>query len=97
VTDMHRELERILSVIHQGGEHKAAVVVLVNTNDQMETAAMGIDNEKALFEVLYSVTNQLAATIYAGLPENDRRPTLVYPTLEQAKHLGMRIQRNGKN
>ena len=97
MSKVHRAIELILQGIQNEGEHKAAVVVLVTADDQLETAAMGIDNKRALFEVLYSVTAVLASEIYADLPAEQQKPMLAYPSLEEARRLGLRIERNGKN
>jgi hypothetical protein len=65
------DLERVLRSLE--GHVPAAVVILVSPNGELETASMGIDNDKALFDVVFSVSQQLAQEIFEELPESRQR------------------------
>lgn len=80
------DLDRILKSV----DAPAAVVILVGDNGELETATKGIDNDEAIFEICWSVAMQLAAEIFASLPEEKQRQArIVLPTAEQAKRLGI--------
>jgi hypothetical protein len=89
-----RALEHVLNSI----DARAAVVILID-GAEVETAAKGIDNKEALFEICWSVALQIAGEIFADMPEEKRRGAkLVLPTLEDARRMGiLRSRRNGLN
>ena|SRR5881392_669332 len=80
------DLDRVLSTI----DVPAAVVILVNEDNTMETAATGIDNAQALFEVVWSLAVQMAAEVYENFtPEQRAGMKVVLPTEEDARKLGI--------
>ena len=81
------DLERVLRTVT---ESKAAMVILVGDDGELETATKGIDNDAALFEICFSVARQLAAELFDDLPEETRRNArLILPTREDALRLGV--------
>ena len=80
------DLERILNAV----DARAALVILVGDNGELETAARGINNPEALFDICWSVARQIAAEIYDNMPaEQQRQAKLVLPTAEDARRLGI--------
>ena len=80
------DLDRVLKTI----DAPAAVVILVGQGGELFTAAKGIDNPEALFDVCWSVARQVAAEIYDNLPaDKQREAKLVLPSAEQARRLGI--------
>ena len=64
-----RDLDRVLRSI----DMPAAVVILVGDDGELLTAAKGIDNPEALFDVCWSVARQVAAEIYEACPAEKQR------------------------
>lgn len=80
------DLDRVLRTL---GDCPAAVCILVTDTGELETATVGIDNDEALFEIVFSVANQLAAELFANLPPSQQRLKIVLPTVDQARQLGL--------
>jgi hypothetical protein len=80
------DLDRVLNAV----QARAAVVILVGDGGELETAARGIDNPQALFDVLWSMALQLGAELWDELRDEKRRQArLVLPTAEDARRLGI--------
>jgi hypothetical protein len=80
------DLDRVLRTI----DAKAAVVILVGDHGELETVTMGIDNDAAIFEICHSIAIQIGAEIFDNLPAEKRREaSLVLPTAEDARRLGI--------
>jgi hypothetical protein len=73
-------------------QNKAAIVILVNPDNTIDTAAVGIDNEVGMFEILFSLTSQLADEVMPTFtPEQRAASPIVLPTAEQARDMGRRF------
>jgi hypothetical protein len=80
------DLDRVLNSI----DARAAVVILVDEAGGLETAAKGIDNPQAMFEICWSVAAQLAAELYDEMPaEQQKKAAIFLPTQEEARKLGV--------
>lgn len=80
--------------------NKAVVVVIVNQDDTIDTATVGIDNAVGLWSIFFSLAAQLSDEVMASFtPDQRAAAKIVVPTAEQAKELGILRpfkQRNGK-
>ncbi len=71
--------------------NKAVVVVIVNDDDTLDTATIGIDNPTGLWEIFFSLTAQLSDEVMKTLtPSQKAGARLILPTREQADELGLR-------
>jgi hypothetical protein len=72
-------------------QNKAIVVIIVNADDTIDTAAAGIDNDQGMFEILFSLTAQLADAAMANFTPEQKAaaPRIVLPTVDQAREMGI--------
>jgi hypothetical protein len=81
------DLDRILTSVPWV---PAAVVILIGADGSLTTATKGIDNDKALFEVCWSMALQLAESVYDEMSADTKRQlAIVLPTREDAERLGI--------
>lgn len=71
-------------------KNKAVVVVIVNEDDTLDTATVGIDNPVGLWGIFFSLTSQLSDEVMATFtPQQRAQSLLVLPSREIAKEHGI--------
>lgn len=70
--------------------NKAVVIVILNQDETIDTATMGIDNAVGLWSIFFSLAAQLSDEVLAGFTDEQRAGVrLIVPTAEQARDLGI--------
>jgi hypothetical protein len=70
--------------------NKAVVVVIVNSDETIDTASVGIDNAVGLWSVFFSLAAQLSDEVMATFTEEQKASAkIVVPSLEQAREMGI--------
>lgn len=79
---------------------KAVVVVIVNQDETIDTATVGVDNAIGLWSIFFSMAAQLSDEVMANFTEEQKASArIVVPSAEQAREMGILRpwkQRNGK-
>jgi hypothetical protein len=70
--------------------NKAVVVVIVNSDETIDTASVGIDNAVGLWSVFFSLAAQLSDEVMASFTEEQKASArIVVPSMEQAREMGI--------